>query len=146
MGNLFQDPPWTQKFLQTQVLYYCCLVAKSCPTLCDSMDCSPLGPGPWDSPRKNAGAGCYFLFQETFSTQGSNLSPAWQVDSLPLSHVGSPKSHSPPSIPWIRGSLDSWVQRTTVLLCCTISIYLKNFCVSGPLQFKPIFFQGPTIF
>ena len=39
-----------------------------------------LKPGrllcPWDSPGKNTGVGCHFLFQGIFLTQGSNLSPA----------------------------------------------------------------------
>ena len=34
---------------------------QSCPTLCDPIDCSP--PCPWDSPGKNNGVGCHFLFQ-----------------------------------------------------------------------------------
>ena len=50
---------------------------------------------PWDSPGKNAGVGCHFLLQRIFLTQGSNqqlLCPLhWQVDSLPLSHLSSPK-------------------------------------------------------
>ena len=45
---------------------------------------------PWDSPDKNTGAGCYFLLQGIFPTQGSNLCLLhWQADSLPLSHLGS---------------------------------------------------------
>ena len=28
---------------------------------------------PWNSPSKNTGVGCHFLFQEIFLTQGSNL-------------------------------------------------------------------------
>ena len=45
---------------------------------------------PWDFPDKNAGAGCHFLLQQFFPTQ--ELSPCLQhgqVDSLPLSHLGS---------------------------------------------------------
>ena len=41
-----------------------CLVAQSCPTLCDPMDCSP--PGFFvhgDSPGKNTGVGCHLLLQ-----------------------------------------------------------------------------------
>ena len=46
---------------------------------------------PWDSPGKNTGVGCNFLLQGIFLTQGSSLSLLhWQVDSLPLSHQGSP--------------------------------------------------------
>ena len=37
---------------------------QSCPTLCDSIDSSPLGScGPWDSPGKSIGVGCQFLLQ-----------------------------------------------------------------------------------
>ena len=73
--------------------YY--LVAKSCPTLffvCVTpwtVDCqAPLSIG---FPGKNTGVACYFLLQGIFPTQG--LNPCllhWQVDSLPLSHQGSP--------------------------------------------------------
>ena len=68
----------------------CCLVAKSCLTLWQ-----PHGLQlarllcPWDSPGKNTGVGYHFLLQGTFLIQG--LTPCllyWQVDSLPLSHLG----------------------------------------------------------
>ena len=40
--------------------------------------------------------GCRFLLQEIFLTQGWNLHVLhllnWQVDSLPLPHLGSPNS------------------------------------------------------
>ena len=48
----------------------------------------------WDFPGKNTGVGCHFLLQRIFPVQGSNLFLLyllhWQVDSLPLSHLGSP--------------------------------------------------------
>ena len=41
---------------------------------------------------KNAGVGCNFLLQGIFPTQGLNLHLLhWQVDSLLLSHQGSPE-------------------------------------------------------
>ena len=47
---------------------------------------------PWDYPRKDAGVGCHFLLQGFFLTQGLNLCLLqllhWQVDPLPLSHLG----------------------------------------------------------
>ena len=50
----------------------CCCVAKSCPTLCNTMDCRPPGSSVlWDSPGKNPGVGCHFLLQGIFPTQGS---------------------------------------------------------------------------
>ena len=45
-------------------------------------------------PGKNTGAGCHFLLQGIFPTQGSNPSLLsllhWQANSLPLSPLGSP--------------------------------------------------------
>ena len=38
--------------------------AKVCPTLCDPMNCSPLGFLP-DFPGKNTGVGCHFLLWES---------------------------------------------------------------------------------
>ena len=49
-----------------------CLVAQSCPTLCNPMDCSPPGSSVHgDSPGKNTGVGCHALLQGIFPTQGS---------------------------------------------------------------------------
>ena len=50
-----------------------CLVAQSCPTLCDPMDCSSPGSSiHGDSPGKNPRVGCHALLQGIFPTQGSN--------------------------------------------------------------------------
>ena len=47
------------------------LVAQSCPTLCDPMDCRPPGTSVHgDSPGKNTGVGCHALLQGIFPTQG----------------------------------------------------------------------------
>ena len=74
----------------------CC--AQVCPSLCSSMDCSPPGSTVWDFPGKNTGVGCHFLLQGIFLTQGSNPHLLhllhWQVDSLPLCHLGSPGNKS----------------------------------------------------
>ena len=56
------------------------------------LDCSP--PDSSDRfPGKNGGVGCHFLLQGIFPIQGSNPCLLWllqlQVDSLPLSHLGS---------------------------------------------------------
>ena len=76
------------------VLY---LLSRVC-LFCDPMDCrvhASLGPArllcPWDFPGKSTGGTCHFLLQGIFLTQGLNpCLPHWQVDSLPLSHQGSP--------------------------------------------------------
>ena len=82
-------------FSQGKLYLLCsvCLVAQSCLTLCDPIDCS-LPPGSsvhGDSPGKNTGVGCHALLQGTFQTQGSN------PGNLPhkrvlyhLSHQGNP--------------------------------------------------------
>ena len=79
------------------VLYIQCvalhLVTQSCPTLCNSMDCSPPGSSVHgDSPDKNTGVGCHALLQGIFPTQGSNrgfLHRRWIFNHL--SYQGSPK-------------------------------------------------------
>ena len=72
------------------------LVAKSCLTLCDPMDCSPPGSSVrGDSPGKNTGVGCHFLLHGIFQIWRVNPHLLcllhWQADSLPLSHLGSPE-------------------------------------------------------
>ena len=45
-----------------------------------------------DPPGENIGVGGHSLLQGIFPTQGSNPGlPHWQVDTLLLSHQGSPK-------------------------------------------------------
>ena len=73
--------PWTSGKGRTAVLdhvWLCC--------------CSPPGSSVHEiSPGKNTGAGCCFLLQAIFPTQGSNLrSLYWQVNSLPLVPPGKP--------------------------------------------------------
>ena len=46
---------------------------QSCPTLCNTMDCSPPGSSVHDSPGKNTGASCHALLQGIFPTQRLNL-------------------------------------------------------------------------
>ena len=69
----------------------CCLVTKSCPTLCDPMNCShPHAPLSMGFPGQEYWMGCHFFLHGFFPTQGSNSHLLhWQADSLPLSHLGS---------------------------------------------------------
>ena len=51
---------------------------------------------PWGFPVKNTGVSCHFFLQGNLPTQGLNWCLLhWQMNSLPLSHQGSPevKSH-----------------------------------------------------
>ena len=67
-----------------------------CPTLCNSMDCSPTGSSAHgDSPGSNTGVGCHALLQGIFPTQGWNLRLLhWKVASLPLVPPRKPKYHN----------------------------------------------------
>ena len=57
-------------------LHTLCLVAESCLTLCDPMDCSPPDSSVHeDSPGKTTGVGCHALLQGIFPTQGWNPDP-----------------------------------------------------------------------
>ena len=58
-------------FLETGVCM--CLVAQSCPSLCDPMDYSPPDSSVHgDSSGKNTGVGCHALLQGIFPTQELN--------------------------------------------------------------------------
>ena len=71
-----------------------CLVAQSCLTHRDPVDCSPPGSSVHgDSPGKNTGVGCHALLQGIFPTQGSNpglLHCRWIL--YHLSHQGNPST------------------------------------------------------
>ena len=59
--------------LSTLYIAHVCMHAQSCPTLCDPNGLwSARLLCPWNFPGKNPGAGCHFLLQEMFPTQGSN--------------------------------------------------------------------------
>ena len=71
-----------------------CMLTQSRPTLCDPADCSQQAPPLSAESRQDTGGGCPFLLQGIFLTHG--LNPClfhWQVDSLLLSHLGSPKGN-----------------------------------------------------
>ena len=75
-----------------QIVCSCCLVAKLCLALLRSHGLQPTRLlCPWDFPGKDAGVGCHFLLQGIFLIQGLNPHLLHQqVDTLPLSHLGSP--------------------------------------------------------
>ena len=65
-----------------------CSFAQLCPALCDPTDCSHQTPLSMGFFSKNTRAGCHFLLQGIFVTQGSNLRLLhWQAYSSPLSHL-----------------------------------------------------------
>ena len=62
-------------------------------TLCDPMDCSPLGSsGPWRFSRQEYWMSCHAFLQGIFPTQGSNTGlPRCRWFLYQLSHKGSPR-------------------------------------------------------
>ena len=82
------------------------LVAQACPTLCESMDCSPPSSSvPGDSPCMNIGVGCHVLFQGIFPAQGSNPGlPHWKQILYHLSYHRSPRTLELVAYPLPRGS------------------------------------------
>ena len=82
------------KHLQTVYLIRTSVCPQWCLTLSDRVDCSCQAPLSMDFPGKNTGVGCHSLLQGIFPDPGivplSPVSPALQVDSLPLSYQGSP--------------------------------------------------------
>ena len=70
------------------LLFNCSVMSSSFMTPWTLACQAPLSTG---SLRQESWSGFYFLLQGIFPTSASNLRPLhWQVDSLPLSHQGSP--------------------------------------------------------
>ena len=87
--------PWTWSISLLKSSYiFLLLLLLSCSIMSDSLWPHGLQSTrllcPWDFPGKNTRVGCHFLLQRIFPTQGSK-SPAWQVNSLPLHYLGSPR-------------------------------------------------------
>ena len=83
-----------------------CLVAQSCPTLCDPKDSSPPDFSVHgDSPGKNTGMVSHALFQGIFLTQELNQGlPHFRQILYHLSHHGSPRILDWVAYPLSRGS------------------------------------------
>ena len=103
--------------------WFVCLVFQLCPTLCDSLDCSPPGSSVHeDSPGKNTKVGCHALLQGTFPTQRSN--PGLPHCRWILSHLGcqgSPRILEWVAYPFSRGS--SWPRNRTGVSCIAGSFF-----------------------
>ena len=119
--------------LQFKKIVQLCLVAQSCPTPCDPMDCSPPGSSVHeDSPGKNTGVGCQALLQGIFPTQGSNpglLHCRW---ILYWSHRGSPRILERVAYPFSRGIFPTQESNKGLLHCRHILYQLSY--QGSPLQ------------
>ena len=83
------------------------IIAQSCLTLCNPMDCIPPGSSVHvDSLGKNIEVGCHALLQGIFPTQGSNPGlPCCRQILYHLSHQGSPRIREWVAYLFSRGSL-----------------------------------------
>ena len=72
---------------------HACLVAQSCPTPCDPMECSQPGSSVnGDSPGENTGLGCHALSSRDLPDPGIKLMiPTLQAYSLPSEPPGKHK-------------------------------------------------------
>ena len=120
------------------------LVAQSCPTLCDPMDCSPPRIlSPWDFPGKDTAVVCHFLLQGIFPTQGSNpgllhcpkqnAPHVWQQPFVPTS--------SYPSF-WLQAWLSTFLiphnrsrrLKSSIFSLPTINIFYYHICVRNTIN------------
>ena len=84
----------TQKFKKTLLKHFYVCVCAHCVRLFVT-PWTVAHQAPLSISRQNTGAGCHSPLQGIFPTQGLNLHPLrllhWQVGSLPLCPLGSPK-------------------------------------------------------
>ena len=81
----------TKRCSVSLIIVHVCAVAQSCPTLCNTMDCSLPGSSVQaDYPGKNIEVGCHALLQGIFPTQDLNPGlPHCRQILYHLSHQGS---------------------------------------------------------
>ena len=111
---------------------YMCLVAQSCPTRCNPMDCSQPGSSvPGDFPGKNTGVGCHALLQQMFPLQGFNpglLYCRWILYCL--SHQRSPWILEWAAYPFSRGSS---LPRNWTVVSCIADKFFTSWAIRKPL-------------
>ena len=119
-----------------------CLVAQSCPTLCDSMDCSPPGSSiHGDSPPKSTGVGCHAFLQGIFPTQGSKPGlPHGRWILYCLSHQGSPRILKWVAYPFSSGS--SWPRNCIRVSCIAKILYQLSYQGSTLNELPDRYFVG----
>ena len=84
------DEPWGKSLENESEVKV--LVAQSCQTLCDPMDCSPPASSVHrDFPGKNTGVGFMPSSRGSSQPRDRTQSPTLQVDSLPTERPGKPK-------------------------------------------------------
>ena len=97
------------------------------------MDCSPPVPLSMRFPRQEYWCGqkywsdCHFLLQGIFLIQGSNLCLLHrQVDSLPLSHQGSPLLHYLPETNMIMSTKHHFTKKKKIVLRLPLNVDFRG--------------------
>ena len=102
-----------------------CLVAQSCPTLCNPKDCSPSGSSDGNSPGKNTGVGCHALLQGILPTQGLNLVSHTAGRVFTTEPLGKPKNPGVGSLSLLQGNFLTQ-ELNWSLLQCRWTLYQLN--------------------
>ena len=112
-----------------------CLLALSCLTLCNPMDCiPPRSSVHGDSPGKNTRVGCHAVLQGIFPTQGSNPDlPHCRQILYRLSHQGSPRILEWVAYPFSRGSSRP---RNQTRVFCIASGFFTSWATREAHKFK----------
>ena len=81
---------------------------------------------PWGSPGKNTGAGCHFLLQGIFLTQGSNPGLLhWRWILYHLNHQGGPRLLDSRKLLSLKGFKKSYLISSASLVAQTVSVCLQ---------------------
>ena len=117
-----------------------CLVAQSCPTLCDPLDCSLAGSSVHgESPGRNTGLGCHALLQEIFPTQGLNPGLPHCSRSLPSEQAGKLMNPGVGSLSLLQAIFPTRELKWDFLLCRRILSHLSY-------QGSPIFHMNMLVY
>ena len=105
-----------------------CLVAQSCPTLCDSMDCSPAKLlCPWGFSRQVYWSGLPCPPPQDLPNLGIKpRSPVLQEDSLPSKPLGKPKNTRVGSLSLLQGTFPIHERNWGLLHCKQILYQLSS--------------------
>ena len=101
-----------------------------CPTLCDSMDCSPLGSSVHgDSPGKNTGVGCHDLLQGVFLEVDPEIEPTSLMSPALTGGFFTTSATSEDEV-----KCEVLVTQSCLTLCDPMDHSLPDFSVHGILQ------------
>ena len=130
-----------------------CLLAQSCPTLCQPMDCNLPGASiHGDSPGRNTWVGCHALLQG-FSQPRDRTHHSLQIDSLQSEKPEKPKNTGVGSLSFLQGIFltQEWNQVPLHLIWILYQLGYQgipiNWLINDSLMAKmfPLRFSNPSI-